>query len=197
VRRRALLSTAAAAGTAALSGCLTGVRQTLSGDVRFGNAGGTLHTDQWVAGGLAPDSEAWYHAALYAEAPPRDADLFTDAYPRRETSFDNDLLNDGYENGFVLLFEARMAPEDAFVTLPAHSRDPAWTGWDSLDLPLQRSRHDPETLDEDQRRADFLVSTMLAYYESEYDPARATVAVYDDEGNQRGGSVEVRARSER
>jgi hypothetical protein len=197
VRRRALLSTAAVASTAALSGCLTDARRTLSGDVRASNASATLHTDRWVVGGLGPDSETWYHAALYTEAPPRDATLFTDAYPRRAKSFDNDLLNDDYENGFVLLFEARMAPEEAYVTLPAHSPDPSWTGWDSVDLPLQRSRHDPETLAEDQRQADGLVSTMLAYYESDADPSRATVAVYDDEGNQRGGSVEVRARSER
>lgn len=194
MRRRALLS-AAAASTAALAGCLADARRQLSGEIHAEHAQATLRPadEQWVVGGLSADSDEYARAVLFTESPPRDADLFTDAYPREEHSFENEILNENYENGFTLLYEVKMSVDEAFVALPRSTADATWTGWDRATLPMEMSRYDESRLDEDERAAEELVAIVVGYYESDRAPSTADVELYDEEGNRRGGSAVAEA----
>ncbi|RDI70430.1 hypothetical protein [Halopelagius longus] len=194
MRRRALLSaTAVAASTAALSGCLGDARRQLSGQILAHHASATLRPaeEQWVVGGLSAETNEYARAVLFPESPPRDADLFTDAYPRTEQSFDNEILNEDYENGFTLLYEVKMASEEAFVPLPRSHllAEAGWTGWTSATLPMTMSRYEESELDEDEREAEELVAISVAYYEADRAPSRAEVTLYDEAGNRRGGGA--------
>lgn len=195
MHRRALLSVSALS-LAGLAGCLGDVRRAASGTVRMDHASATLHpaTEPWFVGGLSAESSDAYHAELFTEAPPDDADLFTDHYPRREYSLDNDVRNDDYSTGFLLLFEAKMPRAEPYTVGPTilHG-DVEWTGWNGVSLPLERSPRDPDDLSFDGD-PDELVCTMLARYESASSPSEATVRVYDGDGNQRGGRVVARPR---
>ncbi|SFG76817.1 hypothetical protein SAMN04488063_2875 [Halopelagius inordinatus] len=194
MRRRALLS-AVAASTVALSGCLADARRELDGRILARHGSATLRPadERWVVGGLSAETDEYARAVLFPEAPPRDADLFTDAYPREEHSFENEILNENYENGFTLLCEVKMSAEEAFVALPRSTADAKWTGWDRATLPMEMSRYDESRLDEDERAAEELVAIVVAYYESDRAPSTADVELYDEEGNRRGGSAVAEA----
>lgn len=196
MHRRALLS-AVVASTVALSGCLTDARRQLSGRIFARHSQATLRPadERWVVGGLSAGTDEYAHAVLFPEAPARDAALFTDAYPREEYSFENEILNEDYENGFTLLYEVRMAAEEAFVPLPQSTADAEWTGWDRATLPMEMSRYDRSQLDEDEREAEELVAIAVTYYESDRAPSTADVELSDEEGNRRGGATTAEARS--
>ncbi|MFC6825479.1 hypothetical protein [Halopelagius fulvigenes] len=191
MRRRALLSATAVAGTAALSGCLGDVRRELSGQILARHASATLRPaeEQWVVGGLSAETNEYARAVLFTESPPRDADLFTDDYPRKEESFDNEVLNGDYENGFTLLYEVKMPAEDAFVALPRSTSGAEWTGWSAATLPMEMSRYEESRLTEAEREADELVAISVMYYEADRAPSRAEVTLSDERGNRRGGSA--------
>lgn len=192
MRRRALLSaTAVAASTAALSGCLADARRRVSGQIRSTHAQATLRPaeERWVVGGLSAETDEYARAVLFPDAPPRDADPFTDAYPRKEHSFDNEVLNEDYERGFTLLYEVKMSAEEAFVPLPTAAADAEWTGWERATLPMAMSRYEESRLTDAEREAEELVAITVAYYEADHAPSRAEVTLSDAEGNRRGGGA--------
>lgn len=190
MRRRALLS-AVALGTAALAGCLAATRRQISGQILARHGGATLRPadERWVVGGLSAESDAHARAVLFAEAPSKDADVFTEEYPEAEHGFETDVLNADYERGFVLLYEVKMAPENAFVPLPRSTAGAEWTGWTRAALPMETSTYEPSQLTEAERTADELVAILVAYYEADRAPKRAEVDLYDESGNRLGWST--------
>lgn len=188
MRRRSLLSASAfsVVGLAGLSGCLGDVRQQMSGDIDANHATAAMHSAEkpWLRGGLSADADRTFHAELFTEAPPDDAELFTADYPRKARTFDNDVRNDDYSTGFSLLAEAKMPGEEAYAILPDGYGEEGWTGWSSASLPLgRRPYEDGAELPDDLRDADELICTMLARYEADAAPSRATVTVYGEEGD--------------
>ncbi|MDS0298862.1 hypothetical protein NDI76_08905 [Halogeometricum sp. S1BR25-6] len=188
MRRRALLS-ASVLSLAGLSGCLGDVRRRVSGRVTASHATAVMHSadDPWIRGGLSADSDRAFHAELFTEAPDDVYEVFTDDYPRKPRSFDNDVRNDDYSAGFSLLAEAKMPRAEAYTVLPGGDGEEGWAEWDSVSLPLRRRPYgDGAGLPDHLRDADELLCTMLARYEAESSPSTATVTVYDEE---RGGVV--------
>ncbi|SFR68472.1 hypothetical protein [Halogeometricum limi] len=194
MRRRALLS--AAALTTGLAGCLDAAQRQVRGRIDMDHAVAALHPadEPWIRGGLSADENRTYHAELFAEAPPDDADVFTEAYPQREESLDNDVRNDDYSTGFLLLFEVKSSREEAYTAMPTTIHgELAWAGIDGISLPLERYEYGsdlPETVGD----ADEVVCTMLARYEVRRNPKTATVRVYDEKGSPRSGSLTARSR---
>jgi hypothetical protein len=196
MRRRALL-TSAALGLAASAGCLADARRTLSGDVRHDHSRLTVHaaTDRFVRGGLAADSEDRFRAWVFPEAPSADQTVFTDALGADDQrEWDNEVHNENYGEGFMLLVQSRSARADPHQTEPAFPADPEWTGWRRARVPFEFARRD---LDDDVAPdADRVVSTYLGYYAAETSPTRATVAVHSAADGAEMGEVieEVDAR---
>ncbi|WP_152040943.1 hypothetical protein [Salinigranum salinum] len=178
MRRRALLSTVAFTTTAATAGCLGDVRQRLSGPIRFDHARGRIHdaSQSFVRGGLGGSpTEDQYAAWLFTSAPSSDVAVFTDALgleTRRE--WDNEVHNENYDAGFVLLAQVRTGREHARRLGPVpYICDPAWTGWRRARVPLSL---DPANLETDELAgADGVVATLAAYVTAPEAPRAATV----------------------
>lgn len=177
MRRRALL-TSTALSLAASSGCLGDARQSVSGDIRFSHARGRIHDaeNSFVRGGLGGSStEESYAAWLFPEAPPSDVTVFTDelgAEPQRE--WDNEIHNEDYDAGFILLAQIRTPRERATTLSPApFACDPGWTGWRRARVPLglETAELDPDELAD----ADEVVATLATYLESSEAPRRTSV----------------------
>lgn len=177
MRRRALLTSAAASlfGTA---GCLANTRRQLSGPIRFDHARGRVHDAErrFVRGGLGGSTTADSYAVwLFSAAPPSDVTVFTDelgAETQRE--WDNEVHNENYDAGFVLLAQIRTSREHTTTLSPASfACDPSWTGWRRARVPLglNRDELDPDELAD----ADEVVATLVTYLESSEAPRRASV----------------------
>jgi hypothetical protein len=195
VKRRALLA-ASAAPFAGLTGCLGTARRRVSGPVEMAHATTVFHPadEPWFVGGLSATSRHTYRTDLFTESPADVDDLFTEHYPKRERSMDNDLRNDDYSNGFLLLFEAKMPVEAAFSVRPTtRYGERAWTGWDSVSLPAVRSAHDHETLSFDDD-VEAVVATTLTRYETAATPSKAVVTVYDEASGRRVAERTARPR---
>lgn len=188
MKRRALLA-ASAASLTGLTGCLGTVRRRVSGRIDMDHATTVFHPadEPWFVGGLSAASRGTAHTELFTESPADVDDLFTDHYPKREQSMDNDVRNDDYSNGFLLLFEAKMPVEEAYSVQPTilHG-ELAWTGWDTVSVPTVRSPRDPESLSFDDD-VEAVIATTLTRYEAEATPSTAVVNVYDEETGDRIG----------
>jgi hypothetical protein len=188
VKRRALLASSAAS-LAGLTGCLGTVRRRMSGRIGMDHATTVFHPadEPWFVGGLSAASRGTAHTELFTEAPADVDDLFTEHYPKREESMDNDLRNDDYSNGFLLLFEAKMPVEEAYGVQPTILHGELdWTGWETLSVPTVRSPRDPESLSFDDD-VEEVIATTLTRYEAGATPSKAVVNVYDEESGDRIG----------
>jgi hypothetical protein len=178
MRRRALLSTAAFTATAATAGCLGDVRRNLSGPIRFDHARGRVHdaSQSFVRGGLGGSPTGDQYAAwLFTSAPSSDVTVFTDALgSETQREWDNEVHNENYDAGFVLLAQVRTGREHARRLGPVPPVcDPAWTGWQRARVPLLL---DPADLAADELAdADEVVATLAAYVTSPETPRAATV----------------------
>jgi hypothetical protein len=190
MRRRALL-TSAAVGTVSLSGCLGTLYSPVGADVRsdFGSSHLHPHDNPLVEGGLGDDNDARYHARLVVspETAPtflRTSDAETAAQLQRRVE------EADFDSRFLLLFEARMSHEAAYHVHNRLSPEPTWSGWSTLDIPLET---DPATdvADEYYPDAAELVCTALVSYDSKSSPGGAKVTLYDEEGRTKAGSIRV------
>ncbi|WP_372911226.1 hypothetical protein [Salinigranum sp.] len=176
MRRRVLLSSVALS-LSATAGCLSDARRQVSGPIRFGHARGRLHDAErsFVRGGLggSPTEES-YAVWLFPEAPPSDVSVFTDALgAETQREWDNEVHNENYDEGFILLAQIRTPGERATTLSPVpHSCDPGWTGWRRARIPLGLERTD---LSDDLADATAVVATLATYVESSETPRRATV----------------------
>lgn len=175
MRRRALLASTALALT---TGCLADARRQVSGPIRFGHATGRVHdaTDAFVRGGLGgsePDSP--YAAWLFSTPPPTDVTVFTDELgAETQRQWDNEVHNENYDAGFVLLAQVRTAREDATRIAPAPlACDPGWTGWRRARVPVELTPADLST--DELPDAEEVVATLATYLESDTAPQRARV----------------------
>ncbi|GGC56761.1 hypothetical protein [Haloferax sulfurifontis] len=174
MHRRALLSSAAALSLAGLSGCLADARRTASGRIRADTGHSRLHPadEQYVKGTFPEDADV--RGWLFADPPDDQTDVFTDR--AMQGRYSNDLLGAAGDS-FVLLFEVRMAREDAaFYNI---GLSPSWTGWRDADIPIRRSAPaDLEPLD-----ADTFVCTHLSTFDVARGaaPTNATLRVFERE----------------
>lgn len=181
MRRRALLSSAAAL-TVSLSGCLGTVYRPLGGEVLADFGHSNLHPvdDPIVEGGLGDDNDDQYYTRLVVS--PETAPTFLGAENGANAGDMQRWVDEAdFETQFLLLFEARMAHEEAFHVHNLTGTNPEWTGWSTLDITLQA---DParDVADEYYPDADELVCTALLSYESKSSPGAATVRLFDDAG---------------
>lgn len=182
MRRRALLATGC---TLATAGCLGTIRRQTSGRLSFDHARGRLHaaSDAFVRGGIDGRSESPYGAWLFTSAPPREVSVFTDALgdePRRE--WDNEVHNEDYDAGFLLLAQVRTRRERATRLSPGPPIcDAAWTGLRAARLPLWLKRDDgPE---DEIPAGNEVVATLLTYFEAADAPTRASVPFLSERTN--------------
>jgi hypothetical protein len=178
MRRRALLSSAGLC-LAATAGCLGDARQTLSGDVHHDHSQLTVHaaTERFVRGGLTADSEDRFRAWLFPEAPPDDETVFTDARGTDEQrEWDNEVHNENYSEGFMLLVQARSPRANPHQAEPAFPADPEWTGWRRARFPFEFVRRELEA--DELPDAERVVSTFLGYFTAQTNPTGGTVAVH-------------------
>ncbi|WP_318570046.1 hypothetical protein [Salinigranum marinum] len=175
MRRRALLSSAAL-GLA--TGCLADSRRQVSGPIRFGHATERVHdaADAFVRGGLGGSSpESPYAAWLFSTPPSADVSVFTDALgAETQRQWDNEVHNENYDAGFVVLAQVRTKRSQATRLSPfSLSCDPGWTGWRRGRVPVGL---DPASLSADELPdAEEVVSTVAVYLESTESPRRVTV----------------------
>lgn len=181
MRRRALLTSIGAALLTGTAGCLGTTRRQLSGPIRFGHARARVHDarDGFVAGGLggsdaAPET-APYAAWLFPSPPADDVSVFTDALgAENRRQWDNEVHNENYEEGFVLLAQVRTPRERATTLRPGPvGCDAAWTGWRRARVPvgLVSAEMDADELPD----AETVVATALVYLEANDAPREATV----------------------
>lgn len=174
MRRRALLSSVASLSLAATAGCLAATRRTVSGDITGDHGSASLHpADEQYVHGSFPDGSnlrGW----VFPDPPENQRDVFTDR--AMQGRYSNDLLwADG--DSFVLLFEVLMSPDDAgFYNV---GLSPAWTGWNTAEIPIRRSPGDPGRYED----ADELVCTSIYKFDVRRGgaPGRTTLVVRDDE----------------
>lgn len=180
MRRRALLASTAALTTSA-TGCLDRVRRQVSGPVRFGHARGRVHDadDGFVAGGLGdadplPDTSP-YAAWLFTSPPPDDRRVVTDALgAETQREWDNEIHNENYAEGFVVLAQVRTPRDRATSLRPTLlGCEAAWAGWRTVRVPLGLERADLAS--DELADADEVVATLLVYLESADAPRRASV----------------------
>jgi hypothetical protein len=180
MRRRALLASTAFTALAT-GGCLADVRRSASGPIRFGHARGRLHDASvpFVRGGLGTRNDDSYAAWLFSTPPASDVSVFTDSAGReRQREWDNEVHNENYDTGFLLLAQIRTPRERATTLTPVPlGCDPGWTGWRRARVPLglERTETRPELAD-----ADEVVATLLAYLEAAETPRQATVPFLSD-----------------
>ncbi|WP_363463864.1 hypothetical protein [Halogeometricum borinquense] len=190
MNRRALLSASALTLTG-LAGCTGTVREQVSGGIDMELATTIYHPadEPWFVGGLSAQSSNAYRTELFTQPPPDDADLFTGHYPHKEHSLDNDIRNDDYSTGFLLLFEAKMPRRKPYSISPTilHG-DLSWSAWDTASIPMRRDSRDPESLSFGDD-VDEVISTTLVRYEADATPSKAVVTVYDEET---GGQITQR-----
>ncbi|WP_424008794.1 hypothetical protein [Haloferax denitrificans] len=185
MHRRALLSSVASLSLVATAGCLATTRRTVSGRITGDHGSASLHPadEQYVHGSFPEDAD--FRGWLFSDPPDDQTDVFTDR--AMQGQYSNDLLEaDG--DSFVLLFEVRMAREDAAFYNIALS--PSWTGWRDADIPIRRSPPaDPEVFEAD---ADTLVCTHLSTFDVARGatPTNATLRVFerDDESGTTHGT---------
>jgi hypothetical protein len=176
MRRRALLASAALT-TAATGGCLADVRRFSAGPVRFGHARARLTdaSEPFVRGGLGTRDDDSYAAWLFTTPPASDVSVFSDSAGReRQREWDDEIHNENYDAGFVILAQIRTPRERATTLTPVPlGCDPGWTGWRRARVPLglERTEVRPELAG-----ADEVVATLLAYVEAGDAPQQATVA---------------------
>jgi hypothetical protein len=176
MRRRALLASTALALSPA-SGCLGDVRRRTAGPIRFGHARTRLHAavEPFVRRGLGGARTEEPYAAWLFTSPPTDVSVFTaelGSEPQRE--WDNEVHNENYEAGFLVLAQVRTPRDRARTLLPAPlGCDAGWTGWREARTPLELG---PAELSPDELAdTDEVVATTLAYFESMEAPWQARV----------------------
>lgn len=177
MRRRALLASAALTLSPA-SGCFGDARRRTAGPIRFGHARTRLHAtaEPFVRGGLGGARTGEPYAAWLFTAPPStDVSVFTaglGSEPQRQ--WDNEVHNENYEAGFLVLAQVRTPRDRARTLLPAPlGCDAGWTGWREARTPLELS---PAELSSDELAdTDEVVATTLAYFESMAAPSRTRV----------------------
>jgi hypothetical protein len=209
VHRRPLLHAAALTASLATAGCLGPLTGTVAGDVRATYGFATLHAvdDPLVRGGIGDGADGRYDGELYTEAP--DSTPFLPGPDGESRDVVGDVTDADYDREFVLLYEVRMDAARAFRVLPIGAvREPEWTGWRELALPLAVDPEGelPEELrdgdgngDEDEGERGIVCTSLATYVVDPEDepldvrPASATVTLYDDEGDRRGSSIRVTA----
>jgi hypothetical protein len=177
MQRRALLASTAVAASG-VAGCLVGARRQVSGPVRFDHARARVHdADQpFVHGGIGGDGvEDPYAAWLFTDPPPADVSVFTDRLgAERQRQWDNEIHNENYDDGFMLLAQVRTPRERARTLRPAPTGcDADWTGWRRARVPV--GLEPAELSREDVADADEVVATLLSYVASAEAPDRLTV----------------------
>jgi hypothetical protein len=191
MRRRALLSSVAL-GLTASAGCLSDARQSVSGDISHDHSQLTVHaaTERFVRGGLTPESDDNFRAWLFPEAPSDDEPVFTDALGADDQrEWNDEVHNENYETGFVLLVQARSPRSTPHQAEPAFPVGPTWAGWRRARVPFEFPPRDLEV--DVAPDADHVVSTFLGYYTAETNPAEATAAVHSPvDGAGMGGVIE-------
>ncbi|WP_416839726.1 hypothetical protein [Haloferax sp. DFSO52] len=185
MRRRALLSSTASFAIVATAGCLADTRRGVSGRIVGDHGSSSLHPadEQYVHGGFpdGTDLRGW----IFSEPPADQREVFTDR--AMQGQYSNDLLwAEG--DSFVLLYEVRMPPEDAAFYNVGLS--PEWTGWNSAEIPIRRSRTDPD------RYADATELVCTSIYKFDVvrggAPKQVTVTVSDEESGEANGTYTLR-----